>query len=129
MNRGLRVTIALVVALGVRAAFHGQAYGTTIGVPDPVERIVWALIPHVLLTMGFVMLAQSRSDLVLLLVSSIVIWLTSDHRSHDELGLVFVITPLLQFLLVVLALSIILVRRLWPRLRKKFARPHRAAHL
>jgi hypothetical protein len=127
MNRGLRVTIALVVALAVRAAFHGQAYGTTIGVPDPVERIVWALIPHVLLTMGFVMLAQSRSDLVLLLVSSIVIWLTSDHSDHDELGLVFIIMPLLQFLLVALALSIILVRRLWPRLRKKFAGPHRAA--
>ena len=127
MNHGLRVTIALVVALGVLAALHGQAYGTRAGVPDPVERVVWALLPHGLLIAGLVVLARSRSDLVLLLVASIVVWLTSDHNYHDELGLVFVMMPLLQLLLVTLALSVVLIRRLWPRLRERFAGPRGTA--
>ena len=121
MNLGLRATVALVVALGVLAAFHGQAYATRIGVPDAVERIVWALVPHALLIVGLVILARKRSDLVLLLASAVVVWLTSDYSDHDELGLVFVIIPLMQFLLVAFVLSIMLVRRLWPRLREKFA--------
>jgi hypothetical protein len=128
MSHGLQVTIALVVALGVLAALHGQAYGTRVGVPDPVERVVWALVPHGLLIVGLVVLARSRGDLVLLLVVSIVVGLTSDHNYHDELGLVFVFMPLLQLLLVTLALSVVLVRRLWPRLRERFAGSRGTAH-
>jgi hypothetical protein len=128
MNHGLRVTIALVVALGVLAALHGQAYGTSVGVPDPVERVVWALLPHSLLIAGLVVLARSRTDLLLLVVASIVVWLTSDYNYHDELGLVFVMVPVAQLLLVMLALSVVLVRRLWPRMRDRFAGPRGAAH-
>jgi hypothetical protein len=123
IHNGLRVAIALIVALGVVAAFHGQAYGTKVGVPDAAERIVWALIPFGLLIVGLLALARSRSDLVLLLITSIIVWLTSDYAGHDELGLVFVMVPVAQLLLVALVLAIVLLRRAWPRLRARFARP------
>ena len=120
INHGLRAMVALLILLAVLGAFRGKAYATRIGAPDPGERTIWALVPHALVIVGVVFLARSRLDLLLLLTSSLVIWLTSDITEHDELGLVFMIVPLLQVFLVVLALSIIQARRLWPKLRKKF---------
>jgi hypothetical protein len=122
MYRVTQAAIVLVVVLGALAAFHRQGAGTKLGVPDAGERIAWALAPHALLVLGLLFWARSTKDLLILLTSSLTVWATSNPSGHDELGLEFMIFPLLQFLLVGFALGVIWLLRFWPRLRGRFTR-------
>jgi len=85
-NRVIRVATVPVIILGMLAAFQAQGHGTARGVPDPTQRIVWALVPHALLIAWLVFLAKSRSEVVLLAVLSAAVWITSHYPDLDELG-------------------------------------------
>ncbi len=115
-NRAIRVATVPVIILGMLAAFHAQGHGTARGVPDPTQRIIWALVPHALLIAWLVFLAKSRSEVVLLAVLSAAVWITSHYSDLDELGLILLLAPLLQVCLVGLGMGVLVVRRVRARM-------------